>query len=91
MELRYTGPFAAVVVPIADGTGVEIARGETGEVPDDVAVGLLAQADDWAHARPRSNEAKAAAAQVAEAQAVPADNPAPAAPDAPAPNDAPAA
>lgn len=54
--VRYVGPFEAVEIPYGFGA-VEAPRGETIEVPDDLAVSLLEQKDNWQRVR-RSRKRK---------------------------------
>jgi hypothetical protein len=49
--LTYTGPFDAVEVPLPDGSDVVVERGKQSDFPDEVAQGLLAQADNWKSAK----------------------------------------
>lgn len=41
----YTGPHDAVIIPALD--GVEVARGGTVEVPDEIRASLLNQPKNW--------------------------------------------
>lgn len=47
MKVEYTGPHAAVDVPLANGHVITVRRGESVEFPEKVANGLLLQ-DTWA-------------------------------------------
>jgi hypothetical protein len=51
VKLRYTGPHAAVSVPLGNEEYVVVKRGHQAEFPADVAgnksEGLLAQSDNW--------------------------------------------
>jgi hypothetical protein len=49
MEIRYVGPFD--LVEIAD-AGVEVAKGDTVTVDDDLAVRLCEQPDNWQPVKP---------------------------------------
>lgn len=45
MKVTYVGPHDAVVIPALD--DLEVKRGETAEVPDDVAERMLEQPGNW--------------------------------------------
>lgn len=56
MDLTYTGPHDRVEVPLPDGRTVEVARGGTIGVPDDMAGSLLDQASNWQPAKRRNTK-----------------------------------
>jgi hypothetical protein len=45
MKLTYTGPHDAVIIPALD--GIEVARGASIEVPDEIRASLLNQPKNW--------------------------------------------
>lgn len=55
MELTYTGPHDRVEVPLPD-TLVEVARGGTIDVPDEIGASLLDQTDNWQPAKRRNRK-----------------------------------
>ncbi len=46
MKVEYAGPHAAVDVPLANGHVITVRRGESADIPEQVAKGLLIQ-DTW--------------------------------------------
>lgn len=64
--LRYVGPFAAVEVEIGK-TWVEVAQGDTVDVPAELVDGLLAQ-DVWEKTTAKKATAKKAPAKKAPAK-----------------------
>lgn len=55
MKLRYPGPYPSVEIPAA---GLVARRGETVEVPDDLAASLVRQGWEKVPARRRRNPSK---------------------------------
>lgn len=47
VDLRYVGPFDEVRVPLPTGGEINVARGELGTFPDDLAKGMLDQPVNW--------------------------------------------
>lgn len=46
MKVEYTGPHSAVDVPLANGHVITVRRGESADIPEKVAKGLLIQ-ETW--------------------------------------------
>lgn len=62
MDLTYSGPQAAVRIPVPGGRPITVERGETADVPDEIGRDLVAAApDNWtaAKAKPAKGSRKA--------------------------------
>ena len=56
MKVEYRGPNASVEVPLADGSAVVVRRGESVELPEAIASGLVVQST-WRVAKAKAEKA----------------------------------
>lgn len=61
MKVEYRGPHKSVEVPLGDGSTIVVRRGESVEVDDSVAAGLVVQST-WRESKAKAIEPKPEAA-----------------------------
>jgi hypothetical protein len=57
VKVEYRGPHESVEVPLGDGSAIVVRRGESVEIDDSVAAGLLVQST-WRESRAKASEPK---------------------------------